>query len=276
MSAPGDGSPLAGRVVMITRARREAGRLASELRRRGATPLIAPAIRIEPAPAGELDRALRDLAGGAFDWIVLTSSAGARAVLGRLRRLGLRLPAGGTVRIAAVGAGTARALRAGGVEPDLVPPTFTTAALAEAMPAGPGRALLARADIAPEALEDALAARGWSTVRVDAYRTALARRMPGEAARALDAGEVDAVTFTSASTVRGLVGMAGSRAGLLREGDGRPRVVCIGPVTADQATASGLPVDAVASPHTIEGLVAAVERALAAAPRAGSGRRTRA
>lgn len=270
-----EGSPLAGRVVMITRARREAARLTAELERRGAVPLLAPAIRIEPAPAEDLDRALREVAGGAFDWMVLTSSAGVRAVHGRLHRLGLpslALPA----RIAAVGAGTARALRATGVEPDLVPPTFTTEALAEAMPAGPGRVLLARADIAPQALEEALAAKGWRTVRVDAYRTALARRMPPGAGRSLDAGEVDAVTFTSASTVRGFLGMAGPRADLLREGDGRPRVVCIGPVTAEEAAEAGLPVDAVASPHTIEGLVAAVERALAAVPRAtagGSGRR---
>jgi uroporphyrinogen-III synthase len=261
-SAGRDRRTLDGRVIVITRARPEAGRLAAELERRGATPLVAPAIRIEPAPSEDLDRALRDLAGGAFEWVVLTSRAGVRAVTGRLRRLGLWPAAAGRSKVAAVGAGTAGALREQGVEPDLVPATFTTEALAEAMPAGRGRVLLARADIAPEALETVLAAKGWTTVRVDAYRTAPARRMPPEAARALDAGAVDAVTFTSASTVRGFVGMAGPRAKLLREGDGRPRVVCIGPVTARQAVEAGLPVDAVASPHTIEGLVAAVERAL--------------
>jgi uroporphyrinogen-III synthase len=71
---------------------------------------------------------------------------------------------------------------------------------------------------------------------------------------------VDAVTFTSASTVRGLVGMLGAV-------KGNPRVVCIGPVTAREARAHGLTVHAVANPHTIEGLVDACERALVRAPR---------
>jgi uroporphyrinogen-III synthase len=77
---------------------------------------------------------------------------------------------------------------------------------------------------------------------------------------------VDAVTFTSASTVRGFVGALGTL-------KGNPRVVCIGPVTAREAREHGLRVHAVASPHTIEGLVAAVERALT--PRATADRAPR-
>jgi uroporphyrinogen-III synthase len=90
---------------------------------------------------------------------------------------------------------------------------------------------------------------------VDAYRTRLARRLPTQARTALGRGEVDAVTFTSASTVRGFIGALGTV-------KGDPKVICIGPVTAREAREHGLRVHAVASPHTIEGLVAAVERAL--------------
>ena len=162
-------------------------------------------------------------------------------------------------RVAAIGEGTAAAFRTWARrDADLQPPAFTTAGLARAFPKGIGRVLCARADIAPEGLEDALAAKGWSPERVDAYRT----RMPALAARAearaaLRRGEVDAVTFTSASTVRGFVGALGAVRGA-------PKVVCIGPVTAKEARAHGLTVHAVANPHTIDGVVDAVERALRA------------
>jgi len=115
--------------------------------------------------------------------------------------------------------------------------------------------LCARADIAPAGLEDALVAKGWSPERVDAYRTRMPARLPLEAREALANGEVDAITFTSASTVRGFVTAVGRV-------KGSPKVVCIGPVTSKEARAHGLPVHAVARPHTIEGVVAALERAL--------------
>ena len=83
----------------------------------------------------------------------------------------------------------------------------------------------------------------------------MARSLPPPARAALREGRVDAVTFTSASTVRGFVGALGAV-------KGNPKVVCIGPVTAREAREHGFTVAAVAKPHTIEGLVQAVERAL--------------
>jgi uroporphyrinogen-III synthase len=119
--------------------------------------------------------------------------------------------------------------------------------------------LLARANIAPEGLEEQLVRKGWTPVRVDAYRTRLASRLPDAVATALRAGAVDAVTFTSASTVDGFTGAVRP---LTHEGVRMPRAVAIGPVTAAAARRAGLKVVAVAQPHTIEGLVAALERAL--------------
>jgi uroporphyrinogen III methyltransferase/synthase len=110
-------------------------------------------------------------------------------------------------------------------------------------------------------LETALERKGWEVVRVDAYRTILATSLPRDARSALRAGEVDAVTFTSASTVRGFVSALGASRGT-------PKVVCIGPVTAKAARDAGLRPATVAKPHTIEGLVAALERAL---PSSGGG-----
>ena len=155
------------------------------------------------------------------------------------------------------GEGTAGAFRRWARrDPDLVPAAYTTAGLARAFPRGSGRVLCARADIAPQGLEDALAAKGWSPTRVDAYRTRMPRSPPAEARDALRAGEIDAVTFTSASTVRGFVGALGRVAGT-------PKVVCIGPVTAKEARAHGFEVHAVARPHTTDGVVDALARVLA-------------
>jgi uroporphyrinogen-III synthase len=249
---------LAGRVIMVTRPRSEAGELAGALRARGARPLLVPTIRIVPAPAAPLERAVGGLARGDYAWVIFTSRAGVRAVARAMAAADLT-PRVLRARVAAIGEGTAAALRALGMEPALVPRTFTTEALAAAMPSGTGRVLLARADIAPVGLEPALAAKGWTPERVDAYRTQVATRLPAPAARALRDGPLDAVTFTSASTVRGFVSAAGDLMGEWRRG---VRVVCIGPVTAAEVRASGLPVHAVGSPHTIEGLVEALERTL--------------
>lgn len=242
---------LSGRTVLVTRPKEQAGDLVRLLEDRGATAVVAPAVELLPADPEELSHAVVGLAEGQFDWLVLTSRAGVTALLAA----GLEHV---EAKVAAVGEGTAKALADAGIEADLVPATFTTEALAEAMPGGQGEVLLARADIAPGALEEALAEKGWTTTRVDAYRTTLAWSLPYEAKRALETGTVDAVTFTSASTVRGFIEAAGP----MPPG---PKVVCIGPVTAAACREAGLTVDAVADPHTIEGLVAALEAVFDAA-----------
>ncbi|MGZ8585466.1 MAG: uroporphyrinogen-III synthase [Actinomycetota bacterium] len=242
--------PLAARVVLVTRPREQAGELARALERRGATAIVAPVIEIAPVHSAALTRALRELAAGRFDWITLTSPRTVDVLAERLR------PRDVGAKVAAIGEGTREAFRRWARrEPDVLPSTFTTAALARAVPRGRGRVLCARADVAPEGLEDALAAKGWTPVRVDAYRTRIPRSLPLDARSALREGRVDAVTFTSASTVRGFVRLVGAARG-------NPKVICIGPVTAREARDRGFTVHAVARPHTLEGLVEAVERAL--------------
>ena len=245
--------PLRGRTVIVTRPEDQSAALAAALRKRGARVLVAPAIRIAPTRSAALTGALRDLAAGRFVWITLTSRATVDVLAARLDA-----PADVRARVAAIGDGTAAAFRRWARrEPDLRPRTFTTAALAWAFPRGEGRVLCARADIAPPGLEEALVAKGWTAERVDAYRTVFPRTLPPDTRSALRAGTVDAVTFTSASTVRGFVGALGAVRGT-------PKVICIGPVTAKEARAHGFSVAAVAAPHTVDGLVVAVERALRA------------
>jgi len=243
---------LAGRTVIVTRPAERSAKLVRMLEERGARAIVAPAIEVKPARSAALTEALKDLAAGRFTWIVLTSPA---TVAMLDERLGS--PDDVRAKVAAIGDGTAEAFRRfAGRDPDLVAATFTTVGLSRSFPRGEGRVLCARADIAPDGLEDALAAKGWTPTRVDAYRTIFPKAVPKAARDALAAGEVDAVTFTSASTVRGFVGALGAV-------KGSPKVVCIGPVTSKEARAHGLRVHAVAKPHTTEGLVAALERVFA-------------
>jgi uroporphyrinogen-III synthase len=243
---------LAGRTIVVTRPAEQAEPLVRALERLGARVLVAPTIRIVPGRSAALTSALKELATGRFDWITLTS----RATVDVLRDRFVS-PRDVRAKVAVIGDGTAEAFRRWTRrDPDLQPSTFTTSALARAFPRGTGRVLCARADIAPAGLEAALEAKGWKTERVDAYRTVFATSLPHEARDAFRRGDVDAVTFTSASTVRGFTNALGAA-------KGTPKVVCIGPVTAAAARNAGLRPAAVARPHTIEGLVAAVERALA-------------
>jgi uroporphyrinogen-III synthase len=269
------GRTLAGRTILVTRPLEDSAVLVAQLEPRGARSIVAPTIELVPARSAALTRALHDLAAGRFAWITITSRHTVDLLRSRLDPRAVR------ASVATIGEGSAESFRSWtGRDPDLVPAEFTTAALARAFPKGSGRILCARADIAPEGLEDGLAAKGWTPERVDAYRTRMTRRLPAEAREALARGEVDALTFTSASTVRGFVGA-------VEHVRGRPRVVCIGPVTAREARDRGIPVHAVAQPHTIAGVVAALERVLGApkpiesphggrqTERRGSGRPTR-
>lgn len=241
-------TPLEGRVILVTRPRELAEAFAARLGALGATAIAAPTIEIEgPEPGGPLDAVIEDAAGGSFRWVVFTSASGVRMWWTRAAALGLDPPAG---RVAVVGDTTAAALAERGMEVDLVPDPFTTAALGEAFPRGKGRVLLARADIATEELEDALRAKGWEPVRIDAYNVRAATAVPEVARRALEQQQVDAVVFTSPSTVEGYLSLAVAAR--------RPPAVCIGPVTAAAAARVGFEVAAVADPHTEDGLIEAL------------------
>ncbi len=246
---------LEGRRVMVTRAAAARDLLVDMLEERGARAIRVPAIELIPAHNDVLDSAIDELADGHFEWVLFTSRTGVEVLTDRLAARGMD---GATLRasVGAVGEGTARALADAGIEAALVPETFTTEALAQAMPQGSGRVLLPRADIAGDELEAALEARGWTPVRVAAYRTVFPQRRSAEVVRDLKNSGVDAITFTSASTVEGLRRMLGSWQDLPKP---PPKIACIGPVTASAAREAGLDVDAVATPHTIEGLVAVLE-----------------
>jgi uroporphyrinogen III methyltransferase/synthase len=246
---------LFGRTVVVTRAREQASELRTRLLALGATVLELPAIRIVP-----IDFTVPDLAG--FEWVVFTSGNGVDAFFDRgLVRSKLDARALAPVRIAAIGPGTAAALARRGLRADLVPERFVAESLLEAFPVGSGRVLLARAEIARDVLPEGLARKGYEVETLAVYRTEPAPPDPDTLARVragADTGAIDAITFTSSSTVDNFCDAVG-----VALPEPQPSVVSIGPVTSATARARGLRVDAEADPHTIDGLVEALVRKLA-------------
>jgi uroporphyrinogen-III synthase len=244
---------LFGRRIIVTRAREQASGLVERLAALGAATVELPVIEIgEPADGGEALRAAAARVGG-YDWVTFTSANAVARFFAALTDVGLDTRALGGRRVAAIGPGTAEALSAAGVRPDLVPERFVAESLLEAFPAGPGRVLLPRAAVARDALPAGLTERGFTVDVVEAYRTAVGRPTP-EALSA--AASASAVTFTSSSTVTNYLAVAGDL-------PVPPVVACIGPVTAETARAAGLTVDVVAAEHTIDGLVLALVETLA-------------
>lgn len=248
--------PLHGRSVLVPRSRHQAGALSARLRALGASVVEAPTIAIEPpADPQALAAALAAAADGAYDWMALTSANGVNAVFEFLGSLGLDARALASVRVAAVGPGTADALAERGIRADLVASRHTAGDLASELSSTgePGRVLLPLADIAGPVLGDALAAAGWAVERVEAYRNVPVTELPDGVREALLGGEVDVVAFPSSSTARNLLallGPSGLPAGV--------RVASIGPSTSQTCRDLGLRVDAEADPHDIDGLVKAV------------------
>lgn len=252
-----DTRPLFGMRVLVTRAQDQASQLAEQLAALGADPIEAPAIEItEPEDYAPLDAALRGL--NRFRWVVFTSANGVNATFRRLQALSKDSRAFAHIRVAAVGPGTAAALRERWVEPDLIPDTYLTEAVAEALVKQGVRGvhvLLPRTDIASEALAQRLTEAGALIEQVIAYRTVQASALDPEIALLLRAGQVDVVTFASASTVRNLVALLGGDTSALAQS----RIASIGPVTSAAAREAGLRVDIEATEHTIPGLVTAIQ-----------------
>jgi uroporphyrinogen III methyltransferase / synthase len=244
-----DNRPLFGRRVLVTRAREQASELSERLEALGAEPVELPLIRIEP-----IDDAPGLAPDGLYDW-VLFASANAVVYFWRiLEQSGQDWRALGGARIGAVGPATARALIEHHLRPDFVPAEFEAAQLLAQFPeplAG-RRILLPRAEEAPPALPEGLRAAGANIHVLPVYRNVMDSAGAPEILRELEAGTLDAVTFTSASSVRHFHQLfpGADLSGTV--------VACIGPSTEAAARELSLPVAVVASTHTMTGLVEAL------------------
>ena len=263
-------TPLAGKRLLVTRPRAQAADLCDKLAALGAEPILFPTIEIAPMDDySALDQAIAAL--DKYQWIIFTSVNGVAAFWYRLTVVGASLvPA---LKIAAIGPATAQALEKHGVSAELIPEEYVAEALAAEIGDVSGQwILLPRADIAREALAVELSRRGAIVHEIAVYRTLPAMPDP-QGLTELRRG-VDAIMFTSSSTVRNFVALlSGSTkyidaANYRRMGhDGIPMpsldraaIACIGPITAQTAREVGLPVDVMArrEAYTMDGLVAAL------------------
>ncbi len=250
--------PLFGRRVVVTRPREQAGELARTLEDAGAEVVSFPTIALAPpADPAPLDRAAAAAAG--YDWIVFTSANGVRAFFARFAAQGRDVRELARARLAAIGPETAAELDRRMLRPAVVPREYRAEGLLDAL-AGEDlrgrRILLPRAAGARPVLPDTLAARGATVDEVIAYRAVPPpdADVPGLRA-ALAAGSIDALTFTSSSTVRHFVELVGQGRVAALE---RVVVACIGPVTAETARDAGLQVHVCPRDYTAAALAAAL------------------
>jgi uroporphyrinogen III methyltransferase / synthase len=251
--------PLFGWRVLVPRTKEQAGSLSARVRGFGGVPEEVPTIAVEPPRnPQQMDKAIRGLVEGRYEWVAFTSVNAVKAVREKFDEYGLDARAFSGLKIAAVGEKTAAAVAAWGLRADLVPAEEQSAlGLLEDWPPYDevldpiNRVFLPRADIATETLVAGLVELGWEVDDVTAYRTVRAAPPPAHTREAIKSGKFDAVLFTSSSTVRNLVGIAG-----------KPHpstiVAVIGPATAKTAEEHGLRVDVLAPSPSVEVLVQAL------------------
>jgi uroporphyrinogen III methyltransferase/synthase len=252
-----DSRPLSGKRIAIPRAAEQAKDTAAAVRERGAAPLVLPMIEIAPAPDQErLARAVAELSS--YDWVLLTSSNGVERLRLELERTGRDARAFGSALVGVVGPKTGEALARLGIHADVVAQEFVGEGLAAAVLSRgvPRRALLLRAQVARDALPDALRASGTEVDIVPAYQTRPLTASGDELTLRIEQGTVDAMLFTSSSTVTSTLEALGERG---RELLSRITLASIGPVTSRALESVGLKPTVQAEVYTVEGLLDALE-----------------
>ena len=255
--------PLAGKRILVTRARHQAGQLSAELTALGAEVIEIPAIEILPPLSwNPLDSALRNLQQ--YQWLIVTSANTVRSIRDRLAALGLQPEIFSHLKIAAIGSATAHALQEAGLSVTLTPREYVAESLIEAIgdQARNARVLIVRAAIARDIIPEALAQIGAQVDVVDAYRTVIPKSSIHRLAEIFAPGQAppDAATFTSSSTVTNFFHL------LLAAQIDRPpatlRAISIGPITSQTLRDHNWEPAAEASPHDIPGLISATICAL--------------
>jgi uroporphyrinogen III methyltransferase/synthase len=251
--------PLFGWKVLVPRTKDQAAPMVARLRTYGAHSEEVPTISVEPPRSPlQMDKAIRGLVEGRYEWVVFTSVNAVKAVREKFEEYGLDARAFSGLKVAAVGDVTAISLHAWGIEADLVPEgEQSSAGLAAEFPPYDevldpiNRIFLPRADIATETLAAGLVELGWEVEDVTAYRTVRAAPPPAPVREAIKTGKFDAVVFTSSSTVRNLVGIAGKP-------HSSTIIAVIGPVTAKTCEEHGLRVDVVSAKPSVVALADAL------------------
>ncbi len=246
--------------IIVTRSAEQSGEFSTKLTMAGATVLECPTIRlVKPESWQLLDLAIRELAN--YDWLILTSVNGVRYFFDRLDFHGLDARALAGCKICAVGPRTAEEIRSRGIKPDLIPTDYKAEGVIDEfsrLDLRNARILYPRADKARDVIPQGLQQRGAQVDSPVAYRNVFPERLPPETLFALEKRSVDCITFTSSSTVQNLAAMLGEEMMLdMLKG---VTVASIGPITSQSCRDLGLKVDIEPETHTLEALVAALEK----------------
>lgn len=242
--------------ILITRPRDQADSFSESLINAGFEPIHFPVIEIRDIEENiALDRAIAKL--DCYDWVVFTSVNGVRAFFHRMPAIYHNSER--SVKFSAIGPKTAQALEACGVHPDFVPEKYVSEAILPGLGDLRGRwVLLPRAEISRKNLPEAILAAGGIPHEIAVYQTIPAE--PDIQGLACLKSGVDAITFTSPSTVKYFVQL------VLREGldpmhlTNNPRIFSIGPITSAAVEEEGFTNPIMADEYTSEGILAALEK----------------
>jgi uroporphyrinogen III methyltransferase/synthase len=252
-----DTKPLFGRRIVVTRPRAQAGEFVELLEQQGADVIQFPTIETVPLESYErLDATLDVLP--TYGWLIFTSVNGVQYFFARLRARQQDIRSLGSVRIAAIGPATARAVEALHLRVDAMPEEYRAEALVSVLGSVSGqRILLPRAAEAREILPRELRALGAQVDEIAVYQTVQPQQARTHELRALLAeGKIDLITFTSSSTVHNFVALfAEDEPRTLLD---KARIGCIGPITADTVYGFGLKVAIQPNSYTIPAFAAAI------------------
>lgn len=247
---------LKGRTILVTRTRQQASEFASALTARGASVLEIPTIEIVPRIGPALDQAIESL--DSYDWLFFTSVNSVQIFFDRLRELGkelTRLP-----RICSIGPATSARVEEYGFPVALQPNLYQAEGILDEFSSlykgnlEGLRVLLPRASVAREVLPETLRDAGVVVDLIPVYNTALPEESRRQLQIHLDESKIDLVTFTSSSTVRNFVSLAGKRDDLHNLS-----YAAIGPITAATAEEYGLPVVLMPGSSTIPDFLESIE-----------------
>lgn len=251
-------NPLAGRKILVTRAADQAAEFADQLRQRGAVVVECPTIQLVPPQQWDnVDAAILTLSS--FDWLILTSVNGVRFFFDRLQDLEIKLQQ--TCKVCAVGPKTAALLADMGIEPALIPETFTGEGIVSAfqeLELKGKKILFPKADGARDLIPQQLAQLGAAVIDPVVYRNIMPTTLPDAARQALEQRQLDAAVFSSPSTVRNLATLLGG-AEQLRTTLDQVAVASIGPVTSKACRELGLKVTLEPEQATLDDLLIELE-----------------
>ncbi len=250
--------PFAGRRIVVTRARNQAGGLAQRIEALGGVVIESPTIEIQaPASFAELDRAVQHIE--VYPWIIFTSVNSVAPFLERLMLAGKSVAELANAQVAAIGSETTKRLAAAGIAVAVVPSRYQAEGILESLNGVEltgKRVLIPCAAKARDVLPETL--RQWGAIVdvVEAYRTVAPAFDAAAMRQWLERGDIDMVTFTSSSTVSNFVRLCGG--GSLAAIAGNAALASIGPITAKTIEELGGQVAVMAQPSTIDGLIGAM------------------